>query len=109
MTRLAPFTNRTKRSLPILGEHSKLKSPGMFANPLVRMNKPMLVALRLAHATLLSVSVLFSPAGKTAPRSEAARQAASERSGAGEQGRKIVVDPMLLRRGAPLVDLAVSG
>jgi len=104
MTRPTLSTNRTKRPLPILGEYSKLKSPSMFANPLVHMNNWRLVVLKLLQAALLLVSMLFSLAGEIAPRSEAARQAASERSGAMETGGWTVSD-LPLRRAAPMVDL----
>ena len=80
----------------------------MFANPLVRMNNWRLVVLKLSHAALLLVSMLFSQAVDGAPRSEAARQAASERSGAGEQGRRTGAD-LLLRRAAPLPQIVVAG
>lgn len=107
--KLTSTASRTKWLLPIPGEHSKLKSPSMFGNPLVRMNKQKLVVLRLSHAALLIVSIVFSLAADAAPRGEAARPAASERSGAGERGGRKTSDLMLLRRAAPLVDLVGAG
>jgi hypothetical protein len=95
----------TKRPLPILGKHSARRTPNNSIKRLMRVGNRDFVVSKGQIATLIIVSAVFSPAGDAAPRSEAARQAASERSGAWEQDSKIVFDLSLLRRAAPLVDL----